>query len=116
MLHIGDDVGRLGQHSVQGIVGDGVDQPPPRVPDGGAVQPHPLKQLHRLVLEPPLGQGDTQTAAHTFTTLSPVTSKTSTVLAPFSLARLQLDSSVRQGESSQVPAGRLSTASSALAK
>src|SRR5699024_1594391 len=113
VFHIGDDIGCLGQHCIQGVVGHTVDQPAARVLDGGTVQPGPLKELHALVQQPPLGNGDLQPLAHTRTVLSPSLSYTSTISAPLSWARLRLDSRVRQGDSSQVPAGRPSTASSA---
>ena len=113
MLHVGDHVGGFSQHRVQRVVGQGVDEPPPRMAHRGAVQPRRLEQLHRLVLQASLGQGDSQPSAHTVSRLSIPSSKTSTSAAPFSRARDRVLSSVRQGDSSQLPAGLPSTSANA---
>ena len=57
VLHIGDDVGGLGQHGVQRVVRKTVDEPPPGIFHGGTVQPHPFQQFHSLILKPALGEG-----------------------------------------------------------
>ena len=62
VLHIGNDVRRFGQHRVQRIIGQGVDQTAAGIFDGRTVQAHPFQQLHRLVLEAPLGQGNAQSS------------------------------------------------------
>ena len=58
VLHIGDDVGSLGEHDLKVVVADGQDQPSALVSDLVAVVADFFKQFYGRFFQSALGEGD----------------------------------------------------------